>query len=135
MTPPPFTRGKAQPSLLKMWQAKFKNSIRAYLKVKADLDRIEKEMNEGGMVDTAIIVEHQAARDKERLLRGIVRGGAGMVLILCRPPESAYTGKAYQEAIHDLEVEYGMPGKKFRRQVNYAGQSVGDYMEDNRDPR
>lgn len=124
----------AQPSLLRMWQAKFKNSIRQYVNIKAEADGIMAEIDRGG-ADTALSVEYQAAHDKERLLRGVVRGNASMLLILCRPNEAALKGRQYAEAVHDLEVEYGMPGKKFRRQIEYRGQADKTLLEDNRDSR
>lgn len=132
MTPPQFVRG-AQPSLLKSWQAKFKNSVKQYLKAKAEEERLEALVNSDP--DDATYVEYTKAHDKERLLRGVVRGSAAMVMILCRPSEAGTTGKVYAQHIHDLEIDYGMPGKKFRRQIGYNGQEAKIHMEDNRESR
>lgn len=127
-----------------MWQAKFKNSIKSYLKTNDDLVALKAtahELDEFGAygpdeeLDEDLTQAINALVGKERLLRGVVRGNASMLLILCRPNEAALKGRQYAEAVHDLEVEYGMPGKKFRHQVEYRGQADKTLLEDNRDSR
>jgi hypothetical protein len=115
----------AQPSLLRQWQARFKATVASYLKAKAELDRISAQLEELSP-DTALIQEHQAAHDRERMLRGVVRGGAQMLIILARPWDAKNT-----DAIKDMEIDYGMPGKrsKPRAQVSPA---ISKYIEDNR---
>jgi len=87
-----------QPSLLAQWQRKFKTAVRSYLKAKQYLDTLP---------DTATDDEYADARDKERLLRGIVRGEAQCLIILSRPWQADD-----KVAIADLEIDYGMPGER-----------------------
>ena len=122
----------AQPSLLAMWQAKMKSCVRQYRSAKEALDQLEVTLSESG---DEFSPEWEKAHDKERVLRGTVRGAAMMMLVLSRPSEAAYRGENYSHAVHDLEVDYGMPGKKFIRSVLYGNQSGGKYAEDNREER
>jgi len=117
--------GNAQPSLLRQWQSRFKATVAAYLKAKAELDRIEEEIEKGG-ADSALSVEHDAAVRRERLTRGVVRGGAQMLIILCRPWEWKD-----QEKILDLEIDYGMPGKR-SRPLPGVSPTLSKFLEDNR---
>lgn len=117
--------GNAQPSLLRQWQSRFKATVSTYLKAKAELDRINEAIESGG-ADQALIADHQVARDRERLTRGVVRGGAQMLIILCRPWEWKDP-----EKIMDLEIDYGMPGKR-SRPLPGVSPSVSKWLEDNR---
>jgi hypothetical protein len=87
-----------QKSLLAQWQAKFKASVKLYLKTKEYLDTLP---------DTASDDEYADARDKERLTRGMVRGMAQCLIILSRPWEADN-----KQSIADLEIDYGMPGTR-----------------------
>lgn len=107
---------RAQPSLLRMWQSRFKATVAAYLKAKATLDATPKE-------DEAYL----AWRDRERMLRGVVRGGAQMLIILVRPWEAKDN-----EKILDLEIDYGMPGKR-SRPLPGVSPSMSKFLEDNRE--
>lgn len=103
---------KAQPSLLRMWQSRFKATVASYLKAKAALDADP---------------ENQQLRDRERMLRGVVRGGAQMLIIMVRPWE--YKDN---EKILDLEIDYGMPGKR-SRPLPGVSPSMSKFLEDNRE--
>lgn len=115
----------SQPSLLRQWQARFKATVASYLKAKEELDRINAAIDDRGP-DSALIIEQQRAHDRERMLRGVVRGGAQMLIILARPWDAKNA-----DAIKDMEIDYGMPGKrsKPRAQVSPA---ISKYVEDNR---
>jgi len=115
----------AQPSLLRQWQSRFKATVAAYLKAKADLDRLDKLLRETSP-DTALIQEQQAAFARERMLRGVVRGGAQMLIILVRPWE--WKDNA---AILDMEIDYGMPGKRSKPRPGVSP-SMSKFLEDNR---
>lgn len=91
-------RLRTQPSLLIQWQSKFKAAVKLYLKAKEDLDTLP---------DTATEDEYAAARDRERLTRGVVRGMAQCLIILSRPWQAND-----KVAILDLEIDYGMPGER-----------------------
>lgn len=91
-----------QPSLLELWKRRFRAQVKAYLKAKEYLDTLTAS-------DTATKAEIREAKEKERLARGIVRGGAQMLTILSRPFDINN-----KEAIADLEIDYGMPGKRSR---------------------
>lgn len=90
------------PSLLELWQRRFRAQVKAYNTAKRNLDTL----TESG---TATKKEIREARDKERLARGIVRGGAQMLMILCQPFNINNL-----EAIRDLEIDYGIPGERSR---------------------
>lgn len=115
----------AQPSLLRQWQSRFKATVASYLKAKAELDRINQAINDGG-ADQALIQEQLAARDRERMLRGVVRGGAQMLIILCNP----WSWKN-NDAILDLEIDYGMPGKRSKPRPGVSP-IISKFFEDNR---
>jgi hypothetical protein len=101
----------AQPSLLRQWQSRFKATVASYLKAKAELDADP---------------ENRALRDRERMLRGVVRGGAQMLIILCRPWEWKDN-----TAILDMEIDYGMPGKRSKPRPGVSP-TVSKFLEDNR---
>lgn len=111
---------KAQPSLLRQWQSRFKATVAAYLKAKAELDEIE--------ADRHIYAgsEWQKARDRERMLRGVVRGGAQMLIILVRPWEWKDN-----TAILDMEIDYGMPGERSKPRPGVSP-TMSKFLEDNR---
>lgn len=91
-----------QPSLLELWKRRFRAQVKAYNTAKRNLDTLTAS-------DTATKAEIREAKEKERLARGIVRGGAQMLTILSRPFDINN-----KEAIADLEIDYGMPGKRSR---------------------
>lgn len=91
-------RMRSQPSLLEMWQTRFKSTVKQYNEA---LDAMHAVEGDGDAYDKA--------RDRERLLRGVVRGGAQMLIILARPYEANST-----TAIKDLEIDYGVPGERSR---------------------
>lgn len=91
-------RLRTQPSLLVQWQKKFKAAVKLYLQAKHNLDTLP---------DTASDDEYAAARDRERLTRGVVRGMAQCLIILSRPWQADD-----KVAILDLEIDYGMPGQR-----------------------
>jgi len=115
---------KAQPSLLRMWQARFKAQVAAYIKAKEEYDLLEERQNDAP--DTAGAVDLHAAERKERLLRGVVRGSAQMLIILTNPASAKD-----MKAVADLEIDYGMPGKRNRPRVG-TSPTVSKYLEDNR---
>ena len=91
-----------QPSLLELWKRRFRAQVKAYHVAKRNLDTVLADAN-------ATKAEKREAKEKERLARGIVRGGAQMLTILSRPFDINN-----KEAIADLEIDYGMPGKRSR---------------------
>lgn len=106
---------RAQPSLLRQWQSRFKATVAAYLKAKAELDATPKGHQ-----------EYLKRRDRERMLRGVVRGGAQMLIILCRPWEWKDN-----VAILDMEIDYGMPGKRSKPRPGVSP-TMSKFLEDNR---
>lgn len=111
---------RAQPSLLRQWQARFKATVAQYLKAKAELDEIEAARH------IYSESEWQKARDRERMLRGVVRGGAQMLIILVRPWEWKDN-----VAILDMEIDYGMPGKRSKPRPGVSP-TMSKFLEDNR---
>lgn len=117
----------SQPSLLRMWQSRFKASVASYLKAKAEVDRIKKIIGPDGLYPDDLGPDDlQKAHDRERMLRGVVRGGASMLIILCRPWEAKDN-----EKIMDLEIDYGMPGKR-SRPLPGVSPTMSKFLEDNR---
>lgn len=78
-------------SLDRLMKAKLRGSIKTYLATKEELDRNP----------------NNKLRDKERLLRGIVRGQAMMLLTFFRP--SQHTDK---DEIASIEQEFGFPHER-----------------------
>lgn len=119
--------GNSQPSLLRQWQSRFKSSVSSYLKAKAELDRIQNIIGPDGLYPDDLSPEDlRKAHDRERMLRGVVRGGAQMLIILCRPWEWKDN-----EKILDLEIDYGMPGKR-SRPLPGVSPTLSKFFEDNR---
>lgn len=87
-----------QPTLLRLWRARMRSAVKAYLVAKDNLDTL---------ADTEDGDAYETARDKERLLRGIVRGMATMYLVLADPANANN-----KVALSDLEIDFGMPGKR-----------------------
>jgi hypothetical protein len=104
-----------QPSLLVAWKKRMMSVVRQYLKAKAILDTLP---------DSASDDDYAKARDRERLLRGVVRGSAQMYIILVRPYEADSN-----DAINDLEIDFGMPGKRSRAKAQVS-ETVAKFMED-----
>lgn len=94
-----------QPSLLRMMQARFLSQIKTYKQAKADLDEYEAKLDQYTPKNED--PKWLKLRDKERLLRGIVRGSAQMLIIVATPHEAKDNN-----AINDLEVDSGMPGTR-----------------------
>lgn len=116
--------GNTQPSILRAMQSRFKAQVNSYLKAKAELDRINKDIEENG-ADQASIADQQAAHNRERVQRGVVRGAAQQLMLLARP---AFAKDP--EHVHDFEIDYGMPGKR-KRPAPGVSPSFSKYMEDN----
>lgn len=116
---------KAQPSLLRMWQARFKATVATYLKAKQELDDMAESL--GPYVPLFEDSNYRKLHDRERMLRGVVRGGAQMLIILVRPWEAKDN-----EKILDLEIDYGMPGKR-SRPLPGVSPSMSKFLEDNRE--
>lgn len=104
-----------QPSLLTMWQKRMMSVVRQYNKAKGILDTLP---------DSADDDAYAKAKDRERLLRGVVRGSAQMYIILVRPYEADSN-----DAINDLEIDFGMPGKRSRAKAQVS-ESVAKFMEE-----
>lgn len=104
-----------QPSLLVAWKKRMMSVVRQYLKAKAILDTLP---------DSASDDDYAKARDRERLLRGVVRGSAQMYIILVRPYEADSN-----DAINDLEIDFGMPGKRSRAKAQVS-ETVAKFMEE-----
>lgn len=80
-------------SLDRLMRAKLRGAVKTYIKAKEELDRNPSNKN----------------RDKERLLRGIVRGQAMLLLTFFRP--SQHSDK---EEVIDIEQEHGFPHERDR---------------------
>lgn len=91
-----------QPSLLELWKRRFRAQVKAYNTAKRILDTLTDDPD-------ATKKQIREAQDKERLARGIVRGGAQMLIILSQPFNINNL-----DAIKDLEIDYGIPGKRSR---------------------
>lgn len=89
-----------QPTLLRMWRAKMRAAVKAYVDAKRILDTLP---------DSASDDDYANAKDKERLLRGVVRGMATMYLVLANPAQAND-----KEVLANLEIDWGMPGKRTR---------------------
>lgn len=114
--------GNSQPSLLRQWQSRFKATVAAYNKAKTDLDSHPMPK----VLDGPEFEEYLKRRDRERMLRGVVRGGAQMLIILVRPWE--WKDNA---AILDMEIDYGMPGKRSKPRPGVSP-TMSKFLEDNR---
>lgn len=75
-------------SIYRLMRAKMKASVKAYIKAREKLDADPTREN----------------RDKERLLRGIVRGQAMMLLTFFRPSQHAD-----KHEVESIEYEFGFP--------------------------
>lgn len=87
-----------QPSILVMMKKRLRSSVKQYVTAKDKLDTLTDDVDD----DT-----YFAARDRERLMRGVVRGSAQMYIALANPAQAND-----KDAINDLEVDYGFPGKR-----------------------
>lgn len=93
-----MARQRSQKSLLAQWQTRFKSSVKQYNEALDKMNTLA-DSDDGSAYDNA--------RDRERLLRGVVRGNAQCLIILCRPWQANDNTE-----IADLEIDYGMPGKR-----------------------
>lgn len=87
------------PSLQRLFEAKMRTAVKAYNKQYEVLKQAEQEAHTWGDE------EFTAAKNKERLLRGMVRGSAQMLLCLYRPYEHKN-----QDAIKEIEHDFGCKG-------------------------
>jgi len=107
---------RTQPSILNMLKARLKSSVKQYLAAKATLDSLASHDQDGDSYDDA--------RDRERLLRGVVRGCAQMFIAVANPAEASS-----KTAIADLEIDYGMPGKRSRTRPP-ASENVTKFLKE-----
>lgn len=89
-----------QPSILRTLKSRMKSSVAQYVKAKEYLDTLPDDVDDD---------EYGKAKDRERLLRGVVRGSAQMFIAVANPAQ-----QSNKNAINDLEIDYGMPGKRSR---------------------
>jgi hypothetical protein len=89
-----------QPSLLKTLKARLVNSIKQYNQALDILNTLPDDADDDA---------YGKAKDRERLLRGVVRGSAQMYIVVANPAQ-----QSDKNAINDLEIDYGMPGKRSR---------------------
>jgi hypothetical protein len=108
---------RTQPSILNMLKARLKSSVKQYLAAKEKLDELE----DNPMIGDD---EYGKARDRERLLRGVVRGCAQMFIAVANPAEASN-----KTAIADLEIDYGMPGKRSRQRPPVS-EAVTKFMQE-----
>jgi len=104
-----------QPSILRMLQARMKSSVKQYV---AALDQMN-NLAEGEDGDA-----YDKARDRERLLRGVVRGSAQMYIAVANPAQANS-----KDAINDLEVDYGFPGQRSRPRAA-ASTNVSKFLDE-----
>lgn len=88
------------PSLQRLFEAKMRTAVKAYNKQYDRLNELTLMFEDAESMPDVI-----AAKNKERLLRGMVRGSAQMLLCLYRP----YEHKS-QDAIKELEHDFGTKG-------------------------
>jgi hypothetical protein len=91
---------QTQPSILKVLKARLTNSVKQYNEAKRILDTIPDDADDDA---------YGKAKDRERLLRGVVRGCAQMYIVVANPAQ-----QNSKDAINDLEIDYGLPGKRSR---------------------
>lgn len=98
-------RQETHPTLQKLFESKMRTAVKAYNR-QYDLWQEElKDCEEAGGDDPDMKI-----REKERLLRGMVRGSAQMLLCLYRPYEHKNT-----DAINDLEADFGVKGVEYKK--------------------
>lgn len=107
--------GNTQPSILRMLQARMKSAVKQYV---AALDQMN-ALAEGEDGDA-----YDKARDRERLLRGVVRGSAQMYIAVANPAQANS-----KDAINDLEVDYGFPGQRSRPRAK-ASDTVSKFLDE-----
>jgi len=104
-----------QPSLLRTLQARLKNSVVQYNKAKRILDTLPEDADDDA---------YGKAKDRERLLRGVVRGCAQMYIVVANPAQ-----QSDKDAINDLEIDYGMIGTRSRPKAQ-ASEITRKFLED-----
>lgn len=105
---------RAQPSVLEMMKKRLRSAVKQYNDAVAKLNSIKDEESEA----------YYKAYDRERLLRGVVRGSAQMYICLANPAEANR-----KESINDLEIDYGMPGKRSRPRAT-ASDTVSKFLSE-----
>jgi len=104
-----------QPSILRTLKARMQSSVKQYLAAKKYLDTLPDDADDD---------EYGKAKDRERLLRGVVRGSAQMFIAVANPAQ-----QSNKDAINDLEIDYGMPGKRSRKKPEVS-QAVTNFLKD-----
>lgn len=89
------------PSLQRLFEAKMRTSVKAYNKTYDELENYQHDPADADLPDT----DYQSLKNKERLLRGMVRGSAQMLLCLYRPYEHKN-----QDALKEIEADFGTKG-------------------------
>lgn len=107
--------GSTQPSILRMLQTRMKSAVKQYV---VALD------NMNALADSDDGDAYDAARDRERLLRGVVRGSAQMYIAVANPAQASS-----KDAINDLEVDYGFPGTRSRPRAK-ASDTVSKFLDE-----
>lgn len=103
-----------QPSIMRMLQTRMKSAVKQYV---VALDKMN------SLADSDDGDAYDAARDRERLLRGVVRGSAQMYIAVANPAEANR-----KEAINDIEVDYGFPGTRSRPRAK-ASDTVSKFLD------
>jgi hypothetical protein len=96
-------------------KARMRSSVKQYLAAKNILDTLPDDIDDD---------EYGKHHDRERLLRGVVRGTAQMFLVVANPAFAS--NKDY---INDLEIDYGMPGKR-SRQKPQVSDTVSKFLDE-----
>lgn len=104
-----------QPSILRTLKARLTNAVKQYNAALDNLNTLA-ESDDGDAYDKA--------RDRERLLRGVVRGCAQMFICVANPAQ-----QNSKDAINDLEIDYGMPGKRSRPKAQVSD-NVTKFLEE-----
>lgn len=107
-------RRPTQPSIINMMKVRLKSSIKQYIQAVDQMNALA-DGEDGDAYDKA--------RDRERLLRGVVRGSAQMFLCVANPAEANR-----KESINDIEVDYGFPGKRSRPKAP-ASTRVAEFLD------
>lgn len=104
-----------QPSILRMLQARMRSSVKQYNQALDILNTLADSDDESA---------YDNALSRERLLRGVVRGCAQMFICVANPAQANS-----KDAINDLEIDYGIRGKRSRPKAQVS-ETVAKFMEE-----
>lgn len=104
-----------QPSILRTMKSRMRSAVKQYVNAKQILDTADDDLDDDA---------YGKLHDRERLLRGVVRGTAQMFLVVANPAFAS--NKDY---INDLEIDYGMPGKRSKPKAQVSD-TVSKFLDE-----